>query len=158
MSTGSIFSKDLIAFSMTAFDMETCDRFHAPYLAVIGNNSAMNQIRYGQIAKYGEQRGNVGNKLGDVEFSKFAHMLGNHGPAYYRRYPPAFRRYTPTCDSSDIGRCTQESIITSYDNAILYTDDLLARAIAFLLSDDSSYMSGTMMPIDGGWLVPRMVE
>jgi acetolactate synthase-1/2/3 large subunit len=25
------------------------------------------------------QRGNVGNKLGDVEFSKFAHMLGGHG-------------------------------------------------------------------------------
>lgn len=67
------------AFSMTAFDMETCDRFGAPYLAVIGNNSAMNQIRYGQIAKYGPQRGDVGNKLGDVEFSKFAHMLGNHG-------------------------------------------------------------------------------
>jgi acetolactate synthase-1/2/3 large subunit len=39
----------------------------------------MNQIRYGQVAKYGEERGNVGNKLGDVEFSKFAHMLGNHG-------------------------------------------------------------------------------
>jgi acetolactate synthase-1/2/3 large subunit len=67
------------AFSMTAFDMETCDRFNAPYLAVIGNNSSMNQIRYGQIAKYGEQRGNVANKLGDVPFSKFAHMLGNHG-------------------------------------------------------------------------------
>ena len=67
------------AFGMTAFDMETCDRFGAPYIAVIGNNSAMNQIRYGQIAKYGAQRGGVGNKLGDVEFSKFAHMLGNHG-------------------------------------------------------------------------------
>src|SRR3546814_945063 len=23
------------------------------------------------------------------------HMLGNHGPAYYQRYPPAFRRFTP---------------------------------------------------------------
>lgn len=67
------------AFSMTAFDMETCDRFGAPYLAVIGNNSSMNQIRYGQIAKYGEDRGNIANKLGDVPFSKFAHMLGNHG-------------------------------------------------------------------------------
>ncbi|HEY0526798.1 MAG TPA: thiamine pyrophosphate-binding protein [Stellaceae bacterium] len=67
------------SFGMTAFDMETANRFGAPYLAVIGNNSAMNQIRYGQMAKYGEQRGNIGNKLGDVEFSKFGEMLGGYG-------------------------------------------------------------------------------
>jgi acetolactate synthase-1/2/3 large subunit len=67
------------SFGMTAFDMETANRFGVPYLAVIGNNSAMNQIRYGQIAKYGEQRGNVGNLLGDVPFSKFAEMLGGYG-------------------------------------------------------------------------------
>jgi acetolactate synthase-1/2/3 large subunit len=67
------------AFAMTAFDMETANRFNAPYIAVIGNNSAMNQIRYGQIAKYGEQRGNVGNKLGDVPFGRFAEMLGGYG-------------------------------------------------------------------------------
>jgi acetolactate synthase-1/2/3 large subunit len=67
------------AFGMTAFDMETANRFGAPYIAVIGNNSAMNQIRYGQIAKYGEQRGNVGNKLGDVPFGRFAEMLGGYG-------------------------------------------------------------------------------
>ena len=54
------------SFGMTAFDMETANRFGAPYIAVIGNNSAMNQIRYGQLAKYGEQRGNIGNLLGDV--------------------------------------------------------------------------------------------
>ncbi len=67
------------SFGMTAFDMETANRFGAPYLAVIGNNSAMNQIRYGQISKYGEQRGSVGNLLGDIPFSQFAHMLGGHG-------------------------------------------------------------------------------
>jgi acetolactate synthase-1/2/3 large subunit len=67
------------SFGMTAFDMETANRFGAPYIAVIGNNSAMNQIRYGQIAKYGQQRGDVGNKLGDVPFSKFAEMLGGYG-------------------------------------------------------------------------------
>ena len=66
-------------FGMTAFDMETANRFGAPYIAVIGNNSAMNQIRYGQIAKYGEERGDVGNLLGDVPFSKFAEMLGGYG-------------------------------------------------------------------------------
>ena len=67
------------AFGMTAFDMETAQRFGAPYLAVIGNNSAMNQIRYGQLAKYGEERGDVGNKLGDVPFSKFGEMIGGYG-------------------------------------------------------------------------------
>ncbi|MYZ48921.1 thiamine pyrophosphate-binding protein [Propylenella binzhouense] len=67
------------SFGMTAFDMETANRFGVPYLAVIGNNSAMNQIRYGQITKYGEQRGNVGNLLGDVPFGKFAEMLGGYG-------------------------------------------------------------------------------
>ncbi|HEY8622415.1 MAG TPA: thiamine pyrophosphate-binding protein [Casimicrobiaceae bacterium] len=67
------------SFGMTAFDMETANRFGVPYLAVIGNNSAMNQIRYGQITKYGPERGNVGNLLGDVPFGKFAEMLGGYG-------------------------------------------------------------------------------
>jgi acetolactate synthase-1/2/3 large subunit len=69
------------AFAMTGFDMETANRFDAPFIGVIGNNSAMNQIRCGQIIKYGEQRGNVGNKLGDVDFEKFGQMLGGHGEA-----------------------------------------------------------------------------
>ena len=67
------------AFSMTSFDMETANRFGVPYIAVIGNNSAMNQIRYGQLAKYGDERGNVGNLLSDVPFGMFAEMLGGYG-------------------------------------------------------------------------------
>jgi len=67
------------SFGMTAFDMETANRFGIPYVAVIGNNSAMNQIRYGQIAKYGQERGDVGNLLGNIPFSKFAEMLGGYG-------------------------------------------------------------------------------
>ena len=67
------------SFGMTAFDMETANRFGAPYIAVIGNNSAMNQIRFGQISKYGEERGDTGNLLGDIPFSKFGEMLGGYG-------------------------------------------------------------------------------
>ena len=82
------------AFGMTAFDMETANRFGAPYIAVIGNNSAMNQIRYGQLSKYGEQRGSVGNKLGDVPFGKFAEMLGGYGEEVHDagEVAPALRR------------------------------------------------------------------
>ena len=71
------------AFSMTAFDMETANRFHVPYLAVIGNNSAMNQIRYAQLAKYGD-RGNVGNLLSDLPYGKFAEMMGGYGEEVHR--------------------------------------------------------------------------
>ena len=67
------------SFGMTAFDMETAQRFGAPYLAVVGNNSAMNQIRYGQITKYGAERGDIGNKLGDIPFGKFGEMIGGYG-------------------------------------------------------------------------------
>ena len=82
------------SFGMTAFDMETANRFGAPYLAVIGNNSAMNQIRYGQITKYGEERGDIGNLLGDVPFSKFAEMLGGYGEEVREaaQIAPALRR------------------------------------------------------------------
>ncbi len=67
------------AFSLTGWDFETCVRFDLPFLGIVGNNSSMNQIRCGQIMKYGEQRGNVGNMLGDVPYDKFAEILGGHG-------------------------------------------------------------------------------
>ncbi|MBH0128408.1 phosphoethanolamine transferase [Enterobacter sp. SECR18-0236] len=57
------------------------------------------------------------------------HQLGNHGPAYYRRYPLAFRQFMPTCDTGDLGKCTREQIVNSYDNALLYTDYFLSQSI-----------------------------
>ncbi|RRO20602.1 acetolactate synthase [Saccharopolyspora rhizosphaerae] len=67
------------AFSLTGWDFETMVRFDLPFIGIVGNNSSMNQIRYGQIAKYGEDRGRVGNTLGDVPYSTFAQMLGGYG-------------------------------------------------------------------------------
>jgi lipid A ethanolaminephosphotransferase len=60
------------------------------------------------------------------------HMLGNHGPSYHRRYPPAFERFTPVCRHDDLGRCTREEIVNAYDNALLYTDHVLATLIGTL--------------------------
>lgn len=60
------------------------------------------------------------------------HLLGNHGPAYYQRYPPAFRRFTPTCDTTDVGDCSREALVNTYDNAILYTDHVLGLTIDLL--------------------------
>lgn len=73
-------------------------------------------------------------RLGAVRADQLVvlHQLGNHGPAYHQRYPPAYARFTPTCDTADLRRCERQAIVNSYDNALLYTDAVLADAIAML--------------------------
>lgn len=60
------------------------------------------------------------------------HQLGNHGPAYYRRYPSELRRFQPDCRTPELARCTRQEITNAYDNAVLATDRLLARTIDLL--------------------------
>ena len=66
------------------------------------------------------------------DFVIVLHPLGNHGPSYYLRYPGRFRKYTPTCDSAELGNCSNEQIVNSYDNALLYADYFVAETIRLL--------------------------
>lgn len=60
------------------------------------------------------------------------HMIGSHGPAYYKRVPPGFARFHPICASRQFSSCTNQQIVNSYDNTILYTDHVLAELIGLL--------------------------
>ncbi|MEF8753994.1 MAG: phosphoethanolamine--lipid A transferase [Accumulibacter sp.] len=60
------------------------------------------------------------------------HQLGNHGPSYFRRHPPAFARFQPECTNDDLSQCSPEQIVNAYDNALLYTDHVLASLINIL--------------------------
>lgn len=60
------------------------------------------------------------------------HMMGSHGPAYFKRVPASFARFQPTCQSAQLSHCTGEQIVNSYDNTILYTDHVLAELIKIL--------------------------
>lgn len=60
------------------------------------------------------------------------HMMGNHGPAYHLRYPPEFRHFTPECATAQLRDCTREQVVNSYDDAIRYTDHVLASLIHVL--------------------------
>lgn len=60
------------------------------------------------------------------------HPLGSHGPAYHKRYPKKFAKFQPECKSSSPHTCTQQEVINSYDNTILYTDYLIAQFIKTL--------------------------
>jgi len=80
----------------------------------------------------------------------FLHMIGNHGPTYSKRYPDAFRRFEPTCETADLGRCSAQEIVNTYDNALLYTDHVLAQAIAFLKERQNDYDTGLLFVSDHG--------
>jgi len=60
------------------------------------------------------------------------HQMGSHGPAYYLRYPPAMRQFTPTCDSKQIQDCDHQALVNTYDNTLLYTDSMLSDTIDLL--------------------------
>ena len=63
------------------------------------------------------------------------HTMGSHGPAYYQRYPSAFRRFMPTCDTNQIQSCDNQQLRNTYDNTVLYVDHMLAQTIRLLQSE-----------------------
>ncbi|AZQ85244.1 phosphoethanolamine--lipid A transferase [Colwellia sp. Arc7-635] len=60
------------------------------------------------------------------------HMIGSHGPTYYKRYPKEKRVFKPDCRRSDIQNCSEEELVNTYDNTIAYTDLVLSKAIKIL--------------------------
>lgn len=60
------------------------------------------------------------------------HMMGSHGPAYYKRSTAAFQTFKPACDTNHLSRCSHEELVNAYDNSIVYTDHVLSRLIALL--------------------------
>jgi lipid A ethanolaminephosphotransferase len=73
------------------------------------------------------------------------HMMGNHGPAYFKRYPPAFEVFKPACHETQFSKCTRDEIVNAYDNALVYTDHVLAKLIEMLTANDARGTATALM-------------
>jgi lipid A ethanolaminephosphotransferase len=78
------------------------------------------------------------------------HQMGNHGPAYFKRYPPAFEKFKPACQNADLSQCSREEIGNAYDNAILYTDFFLGKVIELLQSNEGQFETAMLYMSDHG--------
>ncbi|WP_367104330.1 phosphoethanolamine transferase [uncultured Psychrobacter sp.] len=67
------------------------------------------------------------------------HQMGNHGPAYYKRYPKEFETFKPVCMTNELSKCDDQSVINGYDNAIRYTDYFLNNVINTLKRYEQDY-------------------
>jgi lipid A ethanolaminephosphotransferase len=78
------------------------------------------------------------------------HIKGSHGPAYYKRYPPAFERFKPTCQTSDLAACDELAIRNAYDNTILYTDHVIGETIKMLEQLSDKFATALLYVSDHG--------
>jgi lipid A ethanolaminephosphotransferase len=78
------------------------------------------------------------------------HQMGSHGPAYYKRSPPAFKKFLPECTSNSLQSCERDALINAYDNSIVYTDHLLASAIGWLKAQEARSAPAMLYLADHG--------
>ena len=78
------------------------------------------------------------------------HQMGSHGPAYYKRSPPALKRFLPECTTTTLGECDPQQLINAYDNTIVATDRFLADTIAWLKGRTNDYAPALVYMSDHG--------
>jgi lipid A ethanolaminephosphotransferase len=78
------------------------------------------------------------------------HQMGNHGPAYYKRYPKSFEKFTPACETNQLEECSEDEINNAYDNAILYTDYFLNKVISLLKQNSKDFETALVYMSDHG--------
>ncbi len=83
-------------------------------------------------AMLGNIKNAISRKISERRQLLVLHMMGSHGPAYWRRVPEGFAPFGQGCRKDDIGACSPQQVRDSYDNSIAYTDKVLADAIDVL--------------------------
>ena len=78
------------------------------------------------------------------------HQMGSHGPAYYKRSPPAAKRFLPECRTEVLANCSHDELVNAYDNTIIATDTFLAGTIDWLRGESARYDTGLLYVSDHG--------
>ena len=78
------------------------------------------------------------------------HQMGNHGPAYYKRYVKEFEKFAPVCKTNQLEACTKDEVGNAYDNAVLYTDYFLSKVINFLKPYSQNFETSMFYVSDHG--------
>lgn len=104
----------------------------------------MDEILVERLKTYLRQRPKTGNAV------VVLHQLGSHGPAYFKRYPPEFKRFTPACETAQFADCKRDEIVAAYDNTILYTDHILSEVVDLLKAEAPQTATAMLYMSDHG--------
>ncbi len=80
----------------------------------------------------------------------FYHLYGEHGPRYHQDSPDGMKPWQPECMDADLGACPRDTVVNAYDNAVRYTDSVLADLIKTLDAQSNNIDSGFIFVSDHG--------
>ena len=78
------------------------------------------------------------------------HQMGSHGPAYFKRTSPEFKKFTPECTDTSLAQCDRAEIVNAYDNTIVLTDFFLSRVIGWLKTQEKANTPAMLYVSDHG--------
>jgi lipid A ethanolaminephosphotransferase len=78
------------------------------------------------------------------------HQLGNHGPSYFPPLPGGVRALPARVPQRRPAQLQPREIVNAYDNALLYTDHVLARLIGQLQAQAGTLDSAVLYVSDHG--------
>ena len=125
-----------------------CDRVpHQNVTALNLPGQCINGECYDEVLFHGLEE-YINNLQGDGVI--VLHTIGSHGPTYYNRYPPQFRKFTPTCDTNEIQTCSKEQLVNTYDNTLVYVDYIVDKAINLLKEHQDKFTTSLVYLSDHG--------
>ena len=78
------------------------------------------------------------------------HLMGSHGPAYFKRSRAPHKPFQPECTSIVLSDCSQQEIVNAYDNSLVYTDHVLSELIQWLRQQAVQRPTGMIYISDHG--------
>ncbi|WP_286088924.1 phosphoethanolamine--lipid A transferase [Pseudomonas sp. MWU13-3659] len=120
----------------------TEDLSHADVAQVCSKGECFDEVLLSGLQGYLDQRSDTTVVV--------LHMKGSHGPAYYKRYPAAFERFTPVCKDNQLDQCEEQTIRNAYDNSVLYSDHVLGQVIDLLKGNAARFDSAMLYVSDHG--------
>ena len=78
------------------------------------------------------------------------HQMGSHGPAYFKRTPPAFKPFQPECADTSLSQCDRTQVVNAYDNTLVFTDYFLSRVLAWLKTHEKTSTPAMLYISDHG--------
>ena len=78
------------------------------------------------------------------------HQMGSHGPAYHLRSPAQSKPFQPECTHTALQRCDRQALVNTYDNSIIYTDQVLTALAGWLQHKTPAWTPALLYVSDHG--------